>query len=204
MAHHHHQYTGPVDVQAFPEVLGSRNVQVHAPLPLPTGKQAELLERLKQLRAWQQQQQADLIRQQQEQLLKLRNEQMTVGPVSPNEVYDRQERAAEEIEESSQDIEEGEGGYGGPSVSDSLTSEIGLAPKSTSSKNSEMYRVEAEYLDQQRTGSHGDTIQKAGSGSDGEECLAETDFHRVSIEHVHVASVLLWQVTCHHSTVVIC
>ena len=69
-----HQY-GPIGVQAFPEAVGSQNI---APLPLSASKQVELLERLKQLRAWQQRQQADLLRQQQEQLLRLKSEQQTV------------------------------------------------------------------------------------------------------------------------------
>ena len=69
----HHQYA-PISVQTFPEGVVS---QQNMPLPLSASKQAELLERLKQLRAWQQRQQADLLRQQQEQLLRLRNEQQS-------------------------------------------------------------------------------------------------------------------------------
>ena len=66
-----HQY-GPIGVQAYPEAVGA---QQNMALPLSANKQVELMERLKQLRAWQQRQQADLLRQQQEQLLRLRSEQ---------------------------------------------------------------------------------------------------------------------------------
>ncbi len=70
-----HQY-GPIGVQAYPgEAVGTP--QQNMALPLSASNQAELMERLKQLRAWQQRQQADLLRQQQEQLVRLKSEQQT-------------------------------------------------------------------------------------------------------------------------------
>ena len=71
-----HQQYGPIGVQAYPGEAVSTPQQNMA-LPLSASSQAELLERLKQLRAWQQKQQADLFRQQQEQLFRLKSEQQT-------------------------------------------------------------------------------------------------------------------------------
>ena len=94
-----HQY-GPIGVQAYPEAVGT---QQNMALPLSASKQAELMERLKQLRAWQQRQQADLLRHQQEQLFRLRSEQQTAmheqaqNSTSVNEVWgDGQVREGEE------------------------------------------------------------------------------------------------------------
>ena len=66
---------GPVGIQTLTQAVGA--VQCFAP---SSSKQAELMERLKQLRAWQEQQQAELLRRQQEQLLKLRSEQLAASP----------------------------------------------------------------------------------------------------------------------------
>ena len=65
---------GPIGIQTYNGAIGA---QQNMALPLSANKQVELMERLKQLRAWQQQQQADLLKQQQEQLLRLRSEQQT-------------------------------------------------------------------------------------------------------------------------------
>ena len=72
-----HQQYGPIGVQAYPREAAISTPQQNMTLPLSASNQAELLERLKQLRAWQQKQQADLLRQQQEQLFRLKSEQQT-------------------------------------------------------------------------------------------------------------------------------
>lgn len=108
-----HQYTGSV---------GPDNTVLQGgplPFPLSPGRQMELLERLKQLRAWQQQQQADLLRQQQEQLVKLRNEQSTVCNTStpPGEAHQGSEGGVPE--DGHVDSEKAVGDCGGPSLSHS-------------------------------------------------------------------------------------
>ena len=71
------QQYGPIGVQAYPGEAAVSTPQQNMALPLSASNQAELLEWLKQLRAWQQKQQADLLRQQQEQLFRLKSEQQT-------------------------------------------------------------------------------------------------------------------------------
>ena len=72
-----HQQYGPISVQVYPGEAAVSTPQQNMALPLSASNQAELMERLKQLRAWQQRQQADLLRQQQEQLFRLKSEQQT-------------------------------------------------------------------------------------------------------------------------------
>lgn len=132
------QQYGPVGIQTFPEALGSENT----PFPMPASKQVELLERLKQLRAWQQQQQADLLRQQQEQLLRLRNEQTTNdGPQRRVRVQHGYTRTVE-VQKNNHINEEEEsdhhGSSGSPSQSPSSHSVSPLSSESNSVKKEEL------------------------------------------------------------------
>ena len=119
-----HQY-GPIGVQAYPEAVSTQQTMA---LPLSATNQTELMERLKQLRAWQQKQQADLLRQQQEQLLRLRSEQQMAmcgraqNSTSTGEVWgDGQVRGREEggfecLPESLSSVSDGQGDSGPDSI----------------------------------------------------------------------------------------
>lgn len=193
------QYGGPIGVQGFPQALGSHNAaQVHLPLPLPSNKQIELLERLKQLRAWQQQQQADLLRQQQEQLLKLRNEQITLRPAlvdqggqdgqakSTDEAFDGHART-EEAHINTQDSVEEENDIGRLSNCHLSPDDSETVPESMSNTNLVFCSDGDGSSYQHCAASQDDSVQEESetcSGSDNEECHGETDFCLVSIEHV--------------------
>ena len=94
---------GSVGIQSVPEARALQN--------MPTsGKQAELMERLKQLRAWQQQQQAELLRRQREQLLKLRSEQTSDSPVMVVGGWDNSSATGDAVQRGTRDSERDHGG----------------------------------------------------------------------------------------------
>lgn len=187
------QYGGPVGVQAFTQALCSHNSQFHLPpFSLPSNKQAELLERLKQLRAWQQQQQADLLRQQQEQLLKLRNEQMTLEPMLSDRGDKDSSRAknvnedhtrTNEAHKSAQDGTDEEDGSGQLSKCRLSPDESEIVPESTSSKSLEVHSDGNDSSYQHCATSQDDGVNWEPETSDDEERHTESDFRCVSTEH---------------------
>ena len=191
------QYGGPVGVQTFTQALGSHNSQFHLPFPLTSNKQAELLERLKQLRTWQQQQQADLLRQQQEQLLKLRNENMTLEPMlrDQGERQDSQTKNADEVNaktEEAHEVADEEDSSGRPSKCHLSPDESEIVPESTLSKRLEVHSNGDASSYQDRATSQDDGAQwepETCSVSDNEEHHPESDFHHVSAGYTCIREV---------------
>ena len=158
---------GSVGIQSVPQARGLHNIQT-------SGKQAELMERLKQLRAWQQQQQAELLRRQREQLLKLRSEQTSDDPVMVVGGWDNSSATGDAVRRGTRDSEISERDHGGPPCSESRSPPRGALLPREADSDGRLESVEGmhcqEGLDQECRGSHDGEYQIEEECVDNRQC----------------------------------
>lgn len=153
---------GSVGIQSVPEARGLQNIPT-------SGKQAELMERLKQLRVWQQQQQAELLRRQREQLLKLRGEQTGDGPVMVVEGWENSSATGDAVQRGTRDCDISERDHDGALYCESRSPPPGALLPPEADSDGRLESVEGmrcqEGLDQECRGSDDGEYQSE------EECV---------------------------------